>query len=262
MMNTMLTAVDCACSVLMIGAAGIDQNETSSFESIAFVLQLVALIGESQQNMSGRDPTSSLFLQTPLRVTRMPDGVPICPRSRTSDMHECAWVTKRRTSSDGWWLVCVDREQTLVPNHLIRAEGRVATACRCAKHYLTREPALQGQLTLLPAPDALLNTARLLPLTPPCHAFVPRYLSSHHSCLHRYWCRPHHLGRRNAEPAVLGWARRRRENDGYPGTGREFSIDTPATNTNVIYFHIAFNGTAETHTCTHVQTNLVTAQPM
>ncbi len=57
MMNTMLTAVDCACSVLMIGAAGIDQNETSSFESIAFVLQLVALIGESEQNMSPLHPT-------------------------------------------------------------------------------------------------------------------------------------------------------------------------------------------------------------
>lgn len=46
MMNKMLTAVDCACSVLMIGAAGIDQEETSSFESITFVLQLAALIGK------------------------------------------------------------------------------------------------------------------------------------------------------------------------------------------------------------------------
>lgn len=46
-MNAMLTAVDCASSALMLGAAGFDEDETSTFNDIAFVLQLVALIGET-----------------------------------------------------------------------------------------------------------------------------------------------------------------------------------------------------------------------
>lgn len=44
-MNAMLTAVDCASSALMLGAAGFDEEETSTFNDIAFVLQLLALIG-------------------------------------------------------------------------------------------------------------------------------------------------------------------------------------------------------------------------
>lgn len=72
MMNTMLTAVDCACSVLMIGAAGIDHDDTSSFESIAFVLQLVALIGESEQACCRRGPNSSNLLQHPTRYSNLP----------------------------------------------------------------------------------------------------------------------------------------------------------------------------------------------
>ncbi|CAM9339220.1 unnamed protein product, partial [Scytosiphon promiscuus] len=43
-MNAMLTAVDCASSALMLGAAGFDEDETSTFNDIAFLLQLVALI--------------------------------------------------------------------------------------------------------------------------------------------------------------------------------------------------------------------------
>lgn len=46
-MNAALTAVDCACSALMLGAAGFEEyDETSTFNDIAFVVQLVALIGE------------------------------------------------------------------------------------------------------------------------------------------------------------------------------------------------------------------------
>lgn len=45
-MNVLLTAVDCASSALMLGAAGFDEEETSTFNDIAFVLQLMALVGE------------------------------------------------------------------------------------------------------------------------------------------------------------------------------------------------------------------------
>ena len=45
-MNATLTAVDCVCTALMLGAAGFDEYETSTFNDIAFVLQLLALIGE------------------------------------------------------------------------------------------------------------------------------------------------------------------------------------------------------------------------
>ena len=45
-MNVMLTAVDCMCTALMLGAAGFNEDETATFNDIAFVMQLVALIGE------------------------------------------------------------------------------------------------------------------------------------------------------------------------------------------------------------------------
>lgn len=45
-MNAIITAVDCACTALMIMAAGFDEDETSTFNDVAFVLQLAALIGK------------------------------------------------------------------------------------------------------------------------------------------------------------------------------------------------------------------------
>lgn len=47
-MNAMLTAVDCACTALILMAAGFDKDETSTFNDIAFILQLVALIGDTK----------------------------------------------------------------------------------------------------------------------------------------------------------------------------------------------------------------------
>lgn len=52
MMNAMLTAVDCASSALMLGDAGFDEYETSRFNDIAFFLQLVALIGEDEDQIA------------------------------------------------------------------------------------------------------------------------------------------------------------------------------------------------------------------
>eukprot|EP00903_Cladosiphon_okamuranus_P017880 g16453.t1 len=43
-MNAMLTAVDGACTALMLMAAGFEEDETATFNNITFVIQLVALI--------------------------------------------------------------------------------------------------------------------------------------------------------------------------------------------------------------------------
>lgn len=72
-MNAMLTAVDCACTALMLGAAGFDEDETSTFNDIAFVLQLLALIGNSK-NLAVLEPSFSRPRKRSLELSDLLSG--------------------------------------------------------------------------------------------------------------------------------------------------------------------------------------------